>query len=144
MVDGAADSKLKSRHLLEYTAHMAVRRVVQRQRVTEGKTIAAKQMRRSPTEAEEKLWQQLRGGRLGVKFRRQQVIDGFIADFYCHSASLVVEVDGSVHDASDQKAYDLERDQIFADKGLRILRFRNEEVMESVGMVLAMLRAAVK
>ncbi|MBC6941031.1 MAG: DUF559 domain-containing protein [Chloroflexi bacterium] len=44
------------------------------------------------------LWKELRASKLGVYFRRQQVIQGFIVDFYCHMAGLVIEVDGDVHD----------------------------------------------
>lgn len=58
----------------------------------------ARTLRRVMTPAETCLWEQLRGNRCaGLHFRRQQVIDGFIADFYCHDAGLVVEVDGGVH-----------------------------------------------
>ncbi len=75
----------------------------------------AQQMRRQPTGAEAKLWCFLRAGRLkGLHFRRQQVIDGFIADFYCHSAGLVIELDGAVHQA--QLEYDTERDRILRER----------------------------
>ena len=57
----------------------------------------------------------LRRNCLGVDFRRQQIVHGFIADFDCNPARLVVEVDGAVHDAE----YDTERDRIFAQHGLR-------------------------
>ena len=50
------------------------------------------------TPAEKILWQELRANKLGVHFRRQQAIAGFIVDFYCHKAGLVVEVDGDIHD----------------------------------------------
>ncbi len=58
----------------------------------------ARQMRREPTPAEERLWESLRNRGLdGYKFRRQHSIDRFVVDFYCSEASLVVEVDGPVH-----------------------------------------------
>jgi len=58
----------------------------------------ATQMRREMTASENLLWQHLRANRLdGLHFRRQQVVDGFMVDFYCHAARLVVEVDGAVH-----------------------------------------------
>ena len=72
--------------------------IVKGQKVTEGKVILARAMRANMTPTETVLWGCLRGNRLaGLKFRRQQIIDGFIADFYCHAAALVVEVDGPIH-----------------------------------------------
>mgnify|MGYP001770978009 FL=1 len=63
----------------------------------------ARQMRREPTPAEDKLWQKLRHKQiLGYKFRRQHTIDRFIVDFYCGEARLVVEVDGEVHDYTQE------------------------------------------
>ena len=96
----------------------------------------AQQMRRNPTEAEARLWYYLPAGRLNsLHFRRQQVIDGFIADFYCHSAELVIELDGGVHKA--QAEYDAERDDILRERGLRILRFRNSDIETNCPSVLA-------
>ncbi len=96
----------------------------------------ARQMRREMMPAERALWQHLRAGRLnGLHFRRQQVIGGFIADFFCHSAKLVVEIDGGIH--KDQREYDAERDRILAAHGLRILRFTNAEVRTNLPRVLA-------
>lgn len=80
------------------------------------------------TEAERRLWSALRANKLGgLHFRRQQVIDGFIVDFYCHSAELVVEVDGPIHE--QQEDYDTERDAILAARGLQVIRVSNEQVM---------------
>ena len=59
--------------------------------------------RRDLTLAEKILWQELRGNKLGVHFRRQQVIAGFIVDFYCHMAALVLEVDGDIHDLQQEE-----------------------------------------
>jgi very-short-patch-repair endonuclease len=55
------------------------------------------------TPAEKILWQELRVNKLGVHFRRQQVIAGFIVDFYCHKAALVIEVDGDIHDLQQEE-----------------------------------------
>ena len=49
------------------------------------------------------MWQEVRANKLGVRFRRQQVIHGFIVDFYCHKAALVVEVDGDIHDLQQEE-----------------------------------------
>ncbi len=95
----------------------------------------ARQMRREPTPAEKLLWQKLRHKQLlGFKFRRQQAIDRFIVDFYCHEARLVVEVDGEIHDYSKEK--DGIRQEFLESLGLRVVRFRNEDVVERMEGVL--------
>ena len=103
---------------------------------------AALKMRRNMTGAEATLWRFLRANRLGgLQFRRQQVIDRFIADFYCHAAGLVVEVDGGVHD--QQRARDAERDHAITSRGLRVLRFSNEQVVsDTQGVLREILRVA--
>ncbi len=110
--------------------------VVIGQPVQEAKVVLAREMRREMTTAETILWTRLRRNGLGINFRRQQIIDGFIADFYCHSAALVVEVDGAAHDPS----YDQERDRIFTERGITTLRFTNQEVFTSIGFVISRLR----
>ena len=96
----------------------------------------ARQMRREPTPAEELLWQKLRQKQLlGFKFRRQQAIDRFIVDFYCAEARLVVEVDGEIHDYTQQE--DRIRQEFLQGLGMRVLRFRNEDVLLAVEGVLA-------
>jgi very-short-patch-repair endonuclease len=92
------------------------------------------------TPAEAILWQELRGNKLGVHFRRQQVIKGFIVDFYCHKAALVIEVDGAIHDDEAQKEYDIKREQVLNALGLRVVRFRNEEIEKNLLHVLKRIR----
>ena len=100
------------------------------------KTELARSMRKAPTRAEAMLWYRLRGNRLaGLHFRRQQVIDDYIIDFYCAKARLVVELDGKVHATSG--AYDSERDRIISQRGLRILRFSNDDMIRGPEHVLA-------
>nr|WP_116970817.1 DUF559 domain-containing protein [Blastomonas sp. UPD001] len=95
----------------------------------------ARQMRREPTPAEEKLWQKLRHKQLlGFKFRRQHTIDRFIVDFYCGEARLVVEVDGEVHDYTQEE--DAIRQDFLESLGLRVVRFRNEEVLNAIDGVV--------
>jgi very-short-patch-repair endonuclease len=87
-------------------------------------------MRREPTLAEEKLWERLRDRQLlGLKFRRQVEIDGYIADFCCRELRLVVEVDGQVHETREQAAHDANRDAYLKTRGYMILRFPNEDVL---------------
>jgi very-short-patch-repair endonuclease len=87
------------------------------------------------------LWERLRRGALGARFRRQHVIDRFIADFYCAERGLVVEVDGSVHDGRGE--LDAERDGVFRAKGLVVVRVRNEDVRLDLEAVVALIRAAL-
>ncbi len=95
----------------------------------------ARELRYDMTPAEAHLWEHLRANRLrGLQFRRQQIIDGFIVDFYCHRAGLVVEVDGDVHD--EQREYDERPTQVLQQRDLRVLRFRNEQVLDDVYAVL--------
>jgi very-short-patch-repair endonuclease len=99
----------------------------------------ARQLRREMTPMERKLWYHLRGSRLdGLHFRRQLVADGFIVDFYCHAAGLVVEVDGGIHQT--QAEYDAERDAIIRERNLSILRVTNAEVETACPDTLARIR----
>jgi very-short-patch-repair endonuclease len=66
------------------------------------------------TPAERILWQELRGNKLGAHFRRQQIIAGFIVDFYCHKVALVIEVDGDVHDLQKEAPLSFGHPPIFA------------------------------
>jgi len=101
----------------------------------------ARELRRTMTPTEMVLWQHLRGNLFaGLHFRRQQVIDGFIVDFCCLAAHLIVEVDGSIHDS--QMEYDAERDRILGARGLRVLRFTNDRIMRELPACPAEIRAA--
>jgi very-short-patch-repair endonuclease len=93
------------------------------------------------TPAEKILWQQLRANKLGVHFRRQQVIAGFIVDFYCHKATLVIEVDGDIHDLQQEE--DARREKVLREMGLRIVRFGNEEVERDLSVVVGKIRGLV-
>ena len=117
--------------------------VILLQRTNPEKIDQARTLRKNMTEAEQALWQKLRGSKLfGHKFRRQQIIEGFIADFFCHAVKLVIEVDGSIHDNEEQKRTDAHRREVFAARGLRELRFRNEEVLENIADVLKRITSA--
>jgi|SRR6185436_18258040 len=97
----------------------------------------AKKLRKKLTPAEALLWKALRNRRLeGFKFRRQHPIGPFIADFYCDAALLVVEVDGDVHDVPSVMERDLERTRFIENAGVKIIRFRNEEVLVNLSSVL--------
>ena len=83
--------------------------------------------RRVPTASEAKLWEELRGGKLGVRFRRQVVLGAFIVDFASTTARLVVEVDGAYH--AEHRRKDARRDRRLGDLGYRVLRLEAAFVM---------------
>ena len=115
---------------------MPVKNIIPGQRVAKEKLQRARELRREMTPAEKILWQELRGNKLGVHFRRQQVIAGFIVDFYCHKAGLVVELDGDVHEEETQKETDTMRDKVLNEFGLHTVRFRNVEVLTDLSQVV--------
>lgn len=109
--------------------------IVTGQKISPIKLQRAKELRSNMTPTEKILWQHLRRNNLkGLHFRRQQIIDGFIVNFYCDAVRLVIEVDGEIHDR--QIDYDAEREKIITAKGLKILRIRNEEVIDYLEGVL--------
>jgi very-short-patch-repair endonuclease len=87
----------------------------------------AKQLRKNMTAQERKLWYQYLS-RYPVRFQRQKTIGGFIADFYCAKAHLVIEADGGQHYDEQGKAYDMDRTTILRQKGLEVIRFSNESI----------------
>ena len=89
------------------------------------------EFRDNPTPAEKALWNILRNKKvLGFKFRRQHKIGQFIVDFYCHNAGLIIEVDGGIHEK--RKIEDQIRSRFFRTLGLRVIRFSNEEILNSI------------
>ena len=114
---------------------MPVNNIVMGQKVSRELRERAKELRHNMTPAEKILWEKLRHNRLGgFQFRRQQIIDGYIADFYCHAKALVVEVDGDIHE--QQVEYDNNRDTHLISRGFLVLRFTNEEISQNLTMVL--------
>jgi very-short-patch-repair endonuclease len=102
----------------------------------------ARSLRRDMTPQERLLWSQLRDRRLGgFKFRKQMWLAGYIADFACTEARLVVEADGSQH--AEDAAYDAVRLAAFASIGWRTLRFWNNEITENLDGVLTVITAAL-
>ncbi|WP_088348264.1 MULTISPECIES: DUF559 domain-containing protein [Rhodomicrobium] len=104
----------------------------------------ARKLRSRQTDAEQKLWLQLRGRRLdGLKFRRQAPVAGFIADFMCEDVRLVIEVDGGQH--ADREVRDLERTQTLEYAGFAVIRFWNNEVLTIMdGVLQRILEAAAE
>ena len=87
-----------------------------------------KWLRKNSTEAENVLWEIVKGKQLGSKFRRQHPVAQYIVDFYCHQYRLIIELDGEYHLEAEQQRKDEERQKVLEDYGLTILRFTNEEV----------------
>ncbi len=103
----------------------------------------AKSMRHEMTEAETRLWLQLRAERfMGIKFRRQKVIGNYIADFAANNPKLVVEVDGNTHDVDD--THDQVRTRTLEEQGYQVVRFTNLEMMTNMDGVLTVLSGIVK
>jgi very-short-patch-repair endonuclease len=103
----------------------------------------ARRMRRQPTEAEQVLWERLRGRQVaGFKFRRQHPINRFVVDFCCPEAKLVVEVDGPVH--GRQVEPDAAREEELCSLDLRVLRFDNDAVLKATDKVLRAISEALE
>lgn len=97
----------------------------------------ARTLRRSSTKAEDLLWQELRNRKLGgFKFRRQHPLNTYVADFYCSEKSLVIEVDGYVHDGEEAVRYDEWRTKELNNLNVHVLRFTNDEVELNMSAVL--------
>jgi len=104
----------------------------------------AAELRKNPTEAEEKLWKELRKFRLkGFIFRRQHPIDIFIADFYCHKLKLIIEVDGEIHESDESIEYDEGRSAELEKHGIKVLRFKNSEIINKIDLVIATISSSL-
>jgi very-short-patch-repair endonuclease len=98
-------------------------------------------LRREMTPAEAKLWSILKGRRLnGRKFRRQQSLGPYIVDFYCPAESLIIELDGEVHNDGMRREYDAKRHEFLQSLGMKVVRFENSQVFENIDNVIAGIR----
>ncbi|HJT25635.1 MAG TPA: DUF559 domain-containing protein [bacterium] len=109
-----------------------------------GMTSTARKLRQSMTDAERLLWSKLRRRQLaGVCFYRQRIIGGYIVDFYCSKASLIIELDGGQHFHGAVKGTDIVRDSFLNSRGLRVLRFGNHQVLKNLEAVLEEILRAI-
>jgi very-short-patch-repair endonuclease len=93
------------------------------------------------TPAEARLWSILKGKQIdGRKFRRQQSLGSYLVDFYCPAESLVIELDGEVHNDGMRREYDANRQKFLQELGLRVIRFENRQVFEDMENVIACIR----
>ncbi|MBI2802016.1 MAG: DUF559 domain-containing protein [Gammaproteobacteria bacterium] len=102
-------------------------------------------LRTNMTDAEQVLWHRIRRKQMqGVQFYRQKPLLAFVVDFYCPTAKLVIELDGSQHFESAHISKDQARDAALTKLGLRVLRFNNREVLLEIDAVLAVIDGIVK
>ena len=105
----------------------------------------ARALRRETTDAERLLWSLLRNRQfLGLKFRRQHPLRGYILDFYCHEAQLGVELDGGQHAEPEQAAHDTQRTRDLEELGIRVVRFWNHDVLKEPEAVLEAIMEVVE
>ena len=88
-------------------------------------------MRHELTKAEDVLWECIRNRKIDYKIRRQHIVNGFIADFICIEKKVIIEVDGGIHETTEQKEHDKFRTEVLNNNGLLVIRFTNEEVLEN-------------
>ena len=102
-------------------------------------TEKARELRKKSTDAERLLWRHLRAKQLqGLRFRRQQPIGDYIADFVSFDKRVIVEVDGSQHGV--RKAKDDQRTEWLDERGFKVLRFWNSDVIKNIEGVLETIR----
>jgi very-short-patch-repair endonuclease len=117
-------------------------KITRGQKVRPEKLLFAKRLRREMTSTEINLWKALRRNAVdGFHFRRQQVIEGYVVDFYCDVAKLAIELDGGVHE--EQWQHDELRDKAISNCGVRVLRISNEAMLDSEA-VIAHIREALR
>ena len=101
-------------------------------------------LRNTMTPAEMLLWGHLKGNQLGTKFRRQHPLGIYIADFYCHQHKLIVELDGSIHHEAEVAINDRERQISLEADGIKVIRFKNEDVFTQLEKVLNVIKDELK
>ena len=119
--------------------------IIKNQKVSKRKIELSREMRKNMTGAEKLLWNKVRNRKLmNMKFRRQQVIDGVVVDFYCDELKLCVEIDGEIHRTEENRYYDEQREEILRSRGLNVLRFSNDEVLQEIDNVLQRIADSAK
>ena len=113
-----------------YTSYQGPRRITK-----------ARHLRQTQTKAEGILWERLRNRKIiGYKFRRQQILDEMIVDFFCAKKRIVIELDGPYHDDPIQKVKDAKRDQNLKDLGFQVHRFTNDQIINDLENVLSQIK----
>jgi imidazole glycerol-phosphate synthase subunit HisF len=104
---------------------------------------AAKDLRNHQTDAEKLLWTKLCKNQLGVKFRQQHPILSFVADFYCHSRRIIIEIDGPIHILTKNRRYDEMRAETLERYDITLLRFSNDQIKNNMEQVLLKIKQCV-
>ncbi len=106
--------------------------------------LKAKELRNQMTISERQLWSELEKNKLlGIKFRRQHPIGIYIVDFYAHKFKLIIELDGKYHQNKKQQILDKERTAFLEFNGLKVIRFKNDEIMENLATVIERIKNEV-
>ncbi|HTB06573.1 MAG TPA: endonuclease domain-containing protein [Bacteroidia bacterium] len=101
----------------------------------------AAELRKNMTVAENLLWERIGKKQIfGVRFKRQHPISKFIADFYCHSALLVIEIDGEIHLKEEIAERDEGRDHEMKKLGLKVMRFTNDDIYNNIDEVITQIK----
>jgi very-short-patch-repair endonuclease len=112
-------------------------------RANRGTFNTARLLRKNMTIPEKILWERLKGKNIpGLRFRRQHPIDIFIADFYCHEARLVIEIDGEIHE--EQIEYDDGREAEIEKYDIKVIRFTNYEIMNEMESIINKIKSVLK
>ena len=115
---------------------------MRQKRSTPQMLLRARQLRKELTPEEQRLWLRLRGNQIrDTAFRRQHAIGPYIVDFYAPKARLVIEIDGFQH--SEDGEHDAQRTVYLGEKGIRVLRFWNNDVMNKIDHVLMVIAEAI-
>jgi len=97
-------------------------------------------LRNNATKAERMLWQRLKAGQIGYKFRRQHGIKQYIVDFYCPELRLMIEIDGSAHNFSQQQKHDFLRERKLEKLNFKVVRYNNNDIIENLDNVIINLK----
>jgi very-short-patch-repair endonuclease len=100
-------------------------------------TMRTRELRRDGTDAEKRLWLRLRNRQLGLKFRRQSPMGSYFTDFCCKEAQLIIELDGDQHASEQGLDHDAKRTAFLIQRGYRVVRFSNYEVLQEIEAVVA-------
>ena len=96
------------------------------------------------TKTEKIFWNEIRNQKIGIKFRRQMPLVigryNFIPDFYSADKKLIIEIDGGIHDLPENKEYDSLKDEILIEAGYKVLRFKNEEILNNLESVIKIIK----
>lgn len=103
-----------------------------------------KDRKRNTTEAEQMLWESLKGKKFDVKFRRQHIVDTFVVDFVALSKRLIIEIDGKYHLQEEQHKADELRTSFLSELGFKVIRFKNEEVIFKLNQVIEKIKSELK